>query len=610
MANVSPEEQLMLELVNRARMDPAAEAARFGMTLNQGLPANTISATPKQALAMNDDLAQAAFNHSEYMHLNDSFSHTEQSGKLGFTGVNPGNRIIAAGYTGATSQGENISGRFYSGGFNLASSITLQHEDLFRSTSGHRQNLLLDAWREVGIGQSTGSFNQDGTEYNSSMVTQNFAYRGSQYFLTGVVYQDTVVNNDFYTVNEGTGGVQVRAGINNVLVDTTSVAGGYEAALNNGTYNIHIGVANFFITIASRNVKVDFVNGNQLWTDSSLTAISGAADIRLLGATNANLTGAGAAEQLVGNRGNNVLSGMGANDTLFGMDGNDTLIGGPGADAMNGGNGNDTYNLGSEVGDTISDPSGVDVVLSTIARSIGPYATVENLILQGAAAINGVGNALNNTILGNNANNVLTGAGGQDTLQGLLGNDIYNLENGTDSVIDTGGIDGITSTINRDLNGYGAIENLYLQGAGNINGFGNALNNFIQGGAGRNVLQGRAGNDTLDGAAGLDSYYGQQGNDVFIFRNVADTAVGANRDVIGDFEDFADNDTINLSAMAGVTTYIGQAAFSAPGQVRAIQVGANVLVQINTVGNTATPEAEILLAQTLIGTIDPSDFML
>ena len=60
MANCSAQEQLMLELVNRARMNPAAEAARFGVALNQGLPAGTISSAPKQVLAMNDFLVTAA----------------------------------------------------------------------------------------------------------------------------------------------------------------------------------------------------------------------------------------------------------------------------------------------------------------------------------------------------------------------------------------------------------------------------------------------------------------------------------------------------------------------------------------------------------------------
>ena len=47
MAANTPQEQLMLELINRARMDPAGEAARQGISLNQGLAAGTISTAPE-----------------------------------------------------------------------------------------------------------------------------------------------------------------------------------------------------------------------------------------------------------------------------------------------------------------------------------------------------------------------------------------------------------------------------------------------------------------------------------------------------------------------------------------------------------------------------------
>ncbi len=51
MANFTPQEQLMLELINRARMNPAGEAARYGIALNEGLPSNPISTAPKEVLA-------------------------------------------------------------------------------------------------------------------------------------------------------------------------------------------------------------------------------------------------------------------------------------------------------------------------------------------------------------------------------------------------------------------------------------------------------------------------------------------------------------------------------------------------------------------------------
>src|SRR5271163_4145505 len=59
-AGPTADEQYQLELINRARANPAAEAARFGIDLNEGLAAGTISSSPLPPLAFNPDLVQAA----------------------------------------------------------------------------------------------------------------------------------------------------------------------------------------------------------------------------------------------------------------------------------------------------------------------------------------------------------------------------------------------------------------------------------------------------------------------------------------------------------------------------------------------------------------------
>src|SRR4051812_36432660 len=53
-------EQLMVELINRARANPAVEAARLGIDLNEGLSAGTISTAAKQPLAINPNLTDGA----------------------------------------------------------------------------------------------------------------------------------------------------------------------------------------------------------------------------------------------------------------------------------------------------------------------------------------------------------------------------------------------------------------------------------------------------------------------------------------------------------------------------------------------------------------------
>ena len=111
MANMTPQEQLMLELINRARMDPNAEAARYGIALNEGLAAGTISGASKQVLAGSDTLAAAADNHAKWMLVNNDMVHNETGG-TGFTGTTPEDRMRAAGYQfdgPAWWNGENIA---------------------------------------------------------------------------------------------------------------------------------------------------------------------------------------------------------------------------------------------------------------------------------------------------------------------------------------------------------------------------------------------------------------------------------------------------------------------------------------------------------------------
>lgn len=257
-------------------------------------------------------------------------------------------------------------------------------------------------------------------------------------------------------------------------------------------------------------------------------------NLSLTGTGNIEGVGNNIANVIVGNIGNNRLTGGGGNDTLTGAAGDDILDGGTGADRMTGGTGNDTYYVDqtSDIVIESSDPvkGGIDTVFSSVARTLGDY--LENLNLTGSAAINGNGNALNNTLIGNagantlrgfNGNDILDGGAGKDILDGGLGNDVFVLGDGNDTVIDAGGIDTIRSTISRSLMDYGTIERLTLQGTANINGTGNALANTITGNAGNNTLDGGGGQDTLVGGLGNDRYMLAGGNDTVIDSGGIDT---------------------------------------------------------------------------------------
>ena len=148
----------------------------------------------------------------------------------------------------------------------------------------------------------------------------------------------------------------------------------------------------------------------------------------------------------------------------------------------------------------------------------------------------------NDILNGNGGNDILNGGGGNDTINGGDGDDIRNAGDGNDI-----------------LNG------------------GNG-NDILNGDGGNDLLTGGLGNDTLVGGAGTDVLTGGPGNDVFQFNSVSDSTPGLSRDVITDFVgngnlpgDRIDLSRIDANSIIGgnqAFTYIGAAAFTAPGQIR------------------------------------------
>jgi Ca2+-binding RTX toxin-like protein len=436
MANVTANEQLMLELINLARLDPLAEAQRLGIDLNEGLAPGTITGDAKQPLAFNNQLVTAARNHSVWQIDTDVFSHT------GAGGSDPGDRMTAAGYVfeGSWGWGENISWRgAIPGPVDAAEAIIVQHDGLFLS-AGHRKNILTDYVREAGIGQAVGPFIQDGKTWSASVVTQDFALSGSRIFLTGVVYQDT--NGDSrYGLGEGLGSRQVSLLRNGAQTAVqTNAHGGYESVIGAGLNRVTFaGVTPVVVDvqITDENIKLDLA-GTTVQSSTSLTLVSGANVAELLGVAPLGIQGSGAAERLLGNRGANGLAGGG---------GADTLDGGLGADTLEGGFGNDVYRI--DDADLVVELAGqgTDRVESAIAYTLG--ANLENLTLLGTGA-KGTGNGAANRISGNAAANVLTGVTGNDTLNGLVGNDTLYGSGGNDSLSGAGGNDSLVGGAGAD----------------------------------------------------------------------------------------------------------------------------------------------------------------
>ncbi len=216
-------EQLMLELINRARAAPATEAARLGIDLNDDLAPGTISPDPKPPLSLHPLLIDAARAHSQWMLDTDTFSHT------GINGSSPGDRMTNAGYvfSGSWTWGENIAWGGSTGSIDTESQTRGRHDSLFLS-SGHRQNICHAEFDEIGLGLLTGQFTTSGgTTYNALMVTQNYAKSGATPGprVLGVVFNDAN-GNAVYDIGEGEAGVNVTIQGNDWHA-VTSTSGGY-----------------------------------------------------------------------------------------------------------------------------------------------------------------------------------------------------------------------------------------------------------------------------------------------------------------------------------------------------------------------------------------------
>jgi Ca2+-binding RTX toxin-like protein len=346
--SLSAAEQYLLELMNRARLNPVAEAALMGIGLNDGLAQGAISRGAKQVLAPNALLEAAATGHSLFMLQSDVFSHTGKDGTV------PSARITAQGYDWVMN-GENIALISSSDQITLAGSIEALNRDLFLSAE-HRVNLMKTSFQEVGLGAELGLFTEDGTTLNAAMLTEDFGTLDAGSILTGVAYRDLDANH-FYSMGEGQEGIRFSVAGHTA---TTASAGGY-AALGAGavmTVTGSVGKTSFAVKLDMRagNVKLDLVDGDTFQSSGSLTLWRGVEDVVLLGVAGLTATGDAEANHITGNAGGNNLRGLGGADVLNGADGRDVLSGGAGTDRMSGGDGADRFIFvrGSGV-DTITD---------------------------------------------------------------------------------------------------------------------------------------------------------------------------------------------------------------------------------------------------------------
>ena len=481
MSNASDLEQYMLELIN-------AERAAAGVA----------------PLAFNGDLNESAEDHTAWMLATDTFSHT------GAGGSSPGDRMAAAGYqfTGSWTWGENIAMQSERGAPGYQDDVADLHESLMNS-SGHRANILSGNYREIGVGFMDGEYNG----WDVATVTQNFARSGSGLFLTGVAYQDQD-GDDFYDPGEGLDSIRVSiSNGDNTVQTTTTVSGGYQAALTNGTYTVTFSadgqtISTHQVTIAGQNVKLDLIDP-EIDGDGGATAGD---------------------DVLVGDAGANTIDGLGGDDSLYGVEGDDLLIGGSGGDRLAGGDDADSL-VGNDGADNLKGEAGNDWIDAGSGDDVATGGDGADSIIGGTGhdALNG--NNGDDHLLGGAGNDRLYGANstkslGVDMLEGGSGDD--KLYADADDIVDGGsGYDFLVargpSGLDADLNAMsvekalGSPHDDILDGSGVT---GESL--YLRGKDGDDVLTGGAMNDRLIGGNDDDFLSGGLSRDVMVGGSGAD----------------------------------------------------------------------------------------
>jgi serralysin len=223
-------------------------------------------------------------------------------------------------------------------------------------------------------------------------------------------------------------------------------------------------------------------------------------------------------------------------------------------------------------------------------------------------------------------------------MSAATGNDDYQLPSlnqvgtGYSCIWDAGGIDTITGATNLpnfidlseatgrvELGGGGVVS--YANGIhGGVtiaagvtieNATGGNSNDTLSGNNAANFLIGNSGDDHLIGRGGADRLTGGTGRDTFVFQSISDFGkLVMNRETITDFKTSVD--LIDITAIDGNTAtesidgfqFIGNAGFTAPGQIRVISSVDRLVVYFNTDNDSAAEAALNLLGSPTVSATD------
>ena len=243
---------------------------------------------------------------------------------------------------------------------------------------------------------------------------ENLTLVGAALNGTGNAVANGITGNAANNLLSGLGGNDTLVGLEG---DDTLDGGAGVDSLVGGLGN------DLYILDAATDVVVELAGGGiDTVSSTSNTVLAAELENLILQAPALTGTGNALANTITGNAGNNTLDGGAGDDTLVGLAGNDSYVVDSALDVI-----------------VEAAAAGTDTVTSTVSLTLA--ANVDNLVLGGAAALNGSGNADANVLTGNAANNQLDGLAGNDTLIGGLGADSLNGGTGNDLLTGGAGVD-------------------------------------------------------------------------------------------------------------------------------------------------------------------------
>ncbi|MEM6487648.1 MAG: CAP domain-containing protein [Pseudomonadota bacterium] len=471
------EEQLFVELINRARADPAGELDRLiadpaaGTAVQENITAaldffdvdidllysQLVGVGAAAPLAWSEALAQSAYGHTILM-----IEFGEQSHNLpGEPGL--GERITQAGYTGWTQLAENV--------FAYAIDVLYGHAAYYidwgngpggiQSPAGHRNSILSPTYTEVGIGHV--AVNPAVFGVGPGVNTQHFGTRaGTLAALTGVAIDDAD-GDGFYDIGEGLAGVTVRAvGNSGAFATTTYDSGGYRLDLPDGTYSVTfeggdmVGAVAATAVIAGDNVKLDARAQDAVDQGQRIVGDE----------TEGELEGTLGNDTIIQRDRAVVIDAADGNDRVTTGSFDDMVLGGGGADVVKTADGNDEVQAGTG-DDTVLSGTGDDLVWGESGDDVLKTSEGDDTVHGGAG---------NDTIFAWRGNDIVTGGPGDDVLRGDFDDDRIEGGPGEDRILGGPGRDTFVFRFgfqeDRLLDYNPVLEKLDFSGHDLVNGYG------------------------------------------------------------------------------------------------------------------------------------------